>query len=100
MGPAVAGGRLRDLRNLGPASEAALVGVGITTPEQLDRVGAAEAYRWLADAGSPGLSLTMLWALAGALLGLDWRAVPAELKETPRADAGVTPRARRSARPS
>ena len=72
--------RLRDLRNLGPRSEQLLAEVGIGTPEELDEVGAAEAYRRLTEAGIPGLTRTMLWALAGALLDLDWRDLPPELR--------------------
>jgi len=77
--------RLRDLRNLGPASERALAGVGITTPEQLGEVGAVEAYRRLADAGHPHLTVTMLWALTGALAGVDWRDLPVDERERLRA---------------
>ena len=78
-------GRLRDLRNLGARSEQMLAAVGISTPAELERVGAAEAYSRLVDAGLPGLSRTMLWALAGALLDLDWRELPASVKEDLRA---------------
>lgn len=72
--------RLRDLRNLGPASEAALTAVGITAPEQLEDLGPAGAYRKLLQHGHPQ-HRTMLWALAGAVLDLDWRDVPADLKQ-------------------
>ncbi|MGY1813777.1 TfoX/Sxy family protein [Blastococcus sp. SYSU D00820] len=81
--------RLRDLRNLGAASEAALARVGIRTPEDLDEVGAAEAYRRLADAGTPRLSTVFLWALEGALLDLDWRVLPAGRKAELRRAAGL-----------
>jgi DNA transformation protein and related proteins len=69
--------RLRDLRNLGPASERMLAAAGITTLEQLDRLGAAEAYRRTVEAGAHP-SLNLLWAMEGALLDLDWRQVPRE----------------------
>lgn len=71
--------RLRDLRNLGPASEAALTAAGVTSPEQLDDIGPAQAYQRLLRNGHPP-HRTMLWALAGALLDLDWRELPTELK--------------------
>ena len=74
--------RLRDLRNIGPASERALQVVGITTPDELDVVGPAGAYRRLREAGVPGLTRTMLWALAGAVHDLDWRALPDELRRS------------------
>lgn len=72
--------RLRDLRNLGPASERMLQEAGIDSPEQLDALGAVEAYRRAVAAGGRP-SLNLLWALEGALLDLDWRALPAEHKE-------------------
>ncbi len=80
--------RLRDLRNLGPRSEQLLAEVGIGTPEELDEVGAAEAYRRLTEAGIPGLTRTMLWALAGALLDLDWRELPPGVRAELEREAG------------
>ena len=67
--------RLRDLRNLGPASERFLEEAGITTPEELDDVGSVEAYRRVLERGGHA-TLNLLWALEGALLGVDWRELP------------------------
>ena len=64
------------MRNLGPASERMLV---IHTPEQLDQVGAVEAYRRAVDAGAYA-SLNFLWSLDAALLDLEWRNLPAARK--------------------
>ena len=76
--------RLRDLRNLGPASERMLHAAGIRTPEHLDEVGALEAYRRAVAAGGHP-SLNFLWSLDAALLELDGRDLPAarraELRE-------------------
>lgn len=72
--------RLRDLRNLGPASERGLKQAGIETPRQLDRLGAAEAYRRVRAQGGDA-SRNLLWALEGALLDLDWRDLPEERKQ-------------------
>ena len=71
--------RLRDLRNLGPASERMLHDAGIRTPERLDQIGAAEAYRRALAAGARP-SLNFLWSLEAALLDLDWRELPAGRK--------------------
>lgn len=73
--------QLRDLPNLGPASEHALRSVGIDTPEQLDAIGAVEAYRRVRVAGIwPQTSRNLLWALAGALLDVDWRELSPALR--------------------
>ena len=49
---------LRELRNLGPASERMLEMGGITTPEKLDEVGSVGAYRRVVEAGAhPSLNL-------------------------------------------
>jgi DNA transformation protein and related proteins len=69
--------RLRDLPNLGPASEAMLVAAGISTPDDLDRLGAVEAYRRAVQSGAPRHTM-LLWSLDAALLGVDWRDVPLE----------------------
>jgi DNA transformation protein len=58
--------RIRDLRNLGPRSEAQLASVGIATVQQLRERGAVDAYLALRRAGVTR-SLNALWAMAGAL---------------------------------
>jgi DNA transformation protein len=68
------------LRNLGPASARMLATIGIHTATALDDLGAAEAYRRLRDAGTPGLSRNLLWAMEGALLDIDWRDLPPEIR--------------------
>jgi DNA transformation protein len=80
--------RLRDLPNLGPASEAMLVAAGITTPDDLDRLGAVEAYRRAVLAGAPRHTM-LLWSLDAALLGVDWRDVPLERRRELSADADL-----------
>ncbi|MBA3265688.1 MAG: TfoX/Sxy family protein [Nocardioidaceae bacterium] len=74
------------MRNLGPASEQMLCAAGICTPEELDKVGAVEAYRRALDAGAHP-SLNFLWSLEAALLDLDWRDLPAARKADLRAQA-------------
>jgi DNA transformation protein len=68
--------RLRDMPNLGPASEAMLVAAGIETPDDLDRLGAVASYRMAVEAGWRQPTLNLLWAIEGALLGIDWRELP------------------------
>lgn len=70
--------RIRDLRNLGPRTEAQLAEIGIYTPTQLRRAGALATFIRLRRA-SGTRSLNALWALRGALEpwpeGEDWREV-------------------------
>jgi len=71
--------RLRDLRNLGPASERILIAAGINTPDELDRLGSLEAYRCAIAAGGHR-SLNFLWSMDAALLDVDWRDLPQDRK--------------------
>lgn len=77
--------RLRDMRNLGPASERMLQEAGISTPQQLDEIGAVEAYRTAVAHGADP-TLNLLWALDSALLDIDWRTLPDDRKAELRAE--------------
>ena len=79
--------RLRDLRNLGPASEQMLLAAGVNDPDELDRLGAAEAYRRAVAAGGRP-SLNFLWSLEAALLDLHWSDLPPERKARLRREVG------------
>ncbi|HBX82172.1 MAG: TfoX/Sxy family DNA transformation protein [Propionibacteriaceae bacterium] len=68
------------VRNIGPTTVAQLAAVGVHTPDQLFSLGPAAAYLRLKKAFPERVSKTMLWALAGAELDLDWRHLPIELK--------------------
>lgn len=68
------------LSNLGPKSAAWLAEIGVLTRGDLERVGIADAYRLLKQAGYPA-SLNLLWAMYGAVHGIDWRDVPEAEKQ-------------------
>ncbi len=68
---------LGELQNLGPKSQAMLAAAGITTLEQLHKVGSVRAYV-LVKATGANASLNLLWALEGALTGLPWQVVARE----------------------
>ena len=73
-----------ELRNIGPASWRWLRVVGVTGREDLERLGAIEVFLRVRDAGfRPSLSL--LYALQGALLDLHWADLPPELAQQLRA---------------
>ncbi|MBQ0961962.1 TfoX/Sxy family DNA transformation protein [Ideonella sp. 4Y11] len=65
---------LRDVANLGPKSEAVLRRVGISTMGQLREFGSVAVY-CRAKALEPSVSLNLLLALEGALLGVSWQEV-------------------------
>ena len=77
--PSKVSGELGKLRNIGAKTVAKLAGIGITSPVQLEELGAAEAYRRL-RAQRP-VNIAMLWALQGALLGLAWYDLPTDIKQ-------------------
>lgn len=64
-------------RNLGPKSTNILRSAGISTMDELRRVGAVRAYS-LARAADAAVSLNLLWALEGAILGEPWQSVARE----------------------
>lgn len=76
---------LAALPGLGPASARWLSEAGIESYDDIDRLGAVEAYRRVRDS-RPSVSLNLLWALESLLLGCDWRDLPAERKAQLRAE--------------
>jgi hypothetical protein len=65
------------LRNIGPKSAAWLRQVGLRTREDLDAVGAVDAFMRVKRAGFKP-SLNLLYALEGALRDCHWQEVPEE----------------------
>jgi len=59
------------LLNLGPKSESWLNDVGIHSKHDLEQVGAVQAFLLLKGKGHKP-SLNMLYAMAGALMGVRW----------------------------
>ena len=68
---------IAQLLNLGPKSAAVLAETGITSLEQLKRLGAVSVY-YKAKRGNPAVTLNLLWALEGAILVQPWRQVARE----------------------
>lgn len=71
--------------NLGRKSVSQLKEIGISDFEQIRTLGVVEVYRRLRFAFGRAVTLNMLYALEGAVTGVDWRAISperkAELKE-------------------
>ena len=66
------------MRNIGPTSARWLAEVGIDTPDELRRVGAAEAYRMVKAWRPWDVTLILLWALEGAIRDIYWMDVTPE----------------------
>lgn len=66
--------------NLGAVSSQWLAEQGIQTVEELEREGVAEVFLRI-RAVQPRASLNLLWAMQAAVLGIDWRQLPPEIKE-------------------
>jgi len=73
--------KISDLKGLGPKSSDRLAMIGIDTVEKLEEYGAVNAYRLLEDAFPEWVSMNALWGMHAALLGIDWRQLPAEMKD-------------------
>ena len=69
---------LTSLKNIGHKSARRLVEAGMESREDIEALGAVEVYKRL-RARYPA-SLTMLWALQGALLDLPYYQIPPEIK--------------------
>lgn len=71
---------LAGLANLGPASAQRLARIGIDTDADLRSTGSVAAFADLRARGER-VSLNLLWAMEGALLGTDWRVVAASRRD-------------------
>ncbi len=69
------------IRTIGPTSMQWLAAVGIHSEADLATIGAVEAYTRVRAAFPNRVSLNLLWALEGALLGLPWQEIPPEVKD-------------------
>lgn len=69
---------LTTLKNIGAKSAGRLLEAGIESRGQIESLGAVEVYRRLRQRYPA--SLTMLWALQGALLDLPFYQIPPEIK--------------------
>lgn len=73
---------LGELPNVGKVLESNLQRVGITTPEELRRVGAEEAFVRIRTQIDSGACLHMLYGIEGAIEGIPDKHLTAETKTT------------------
>lgn len=70
---------LTSMRNIGTEMARKLAAVGVRTPEELAAAGAKEAFFRL-KTRYPRVCLVHLYALEGAVRGMDFNALPQEVK--------------------
>jgi len=69
------------IKNMGPKSRVWLHEIGIDTLEDLEAIGAVEAYRRLKAARPTEVTLNALWGMQAALLNIHWNALSPEMKD-------------------
>lgn len=69
------------LPNLGAVMAKKLAQAGIETPEQLREMGARQAWLCIRRQVDPGICLSALQALEGAVRGVRWHDLPTETKQ-------------------
>jgi DNA transformation protein len=72
---------LSDLPNVGKVLQDNLKKINIETPEQLQRMGAEEAFIRIRMQVDPGACLHMLYGIQGAIDDIPDRFLPAQTKE-------------------
>ena len=70
---------LQSLKNIGASSAEKLLDIGISSRAQLDELGAVTVFQRLRQRYP--VSMTMLWALQGAILDLPYYLLPCEMKD-------------------
>lgn len=76
---------LMKLPNVGKVLAGNLIKSGITTPEELYRVGAKEAFLRIRREVDPEACLHMLYGIKGAILGIPDSELPEDVREDLRA---------------
>ncbi|MBI4913528.1 MAG: TfoX/Sxy family protein [Acidobacteria bacterium] len=74
---------------IGPKSTAWMRAAGVRSLEDLERLGAVEAWRRAKTVHPREVSLNLLWALQGLLMGCAWNEIPPGVKEALRREAGL-----------
>lgn len=69
------------MRNVGPKTKQWLTSVGVNTIQDLENIGAVEAYRRIREIYPDLVTLNALWSLQAAVLDIDWRDLPDGLKD-------------------
>ena len=87
---------LAELPNIGPTIENRLNEIGVYNRADLERIGAANAYRRICE-NHPDQTVPVcyyLYSLQGALMGVHWNNVPKKVKDELLSSARKGPRRR------
>ena len=68
------------IKNMGTKTRVWLHEIRIDTLEDLEAIGAVEAYQRLKASRPTEISLNMLWGLQGALLDIRWNMITPDMK--------------------
>lgn len=79
--------KLSQLKNIGPVTERWLCEVGIRSAEELQQLGALEAFRRIRERLPDRATPVLLYALEGALRDLYWTDLPPDVRERLRGEA-------------
>jgi DNA polymerase/3'-5' exonuclease PolX len=69
------------MKNLGPKSTQWLASIGIYTLKDVATIGVVETYKQVKAAYPEKVSLNMLYGLQAALMGINWKVLPLDIKE-------------------
>jgi hypothetical protein len=69
------------MKNLGPKSSEWLASIGIYTLEDVATIGVVETYKQVKAAYPEKVSLNMLYGLQAALMNINWKDLPLDIKE-------------------
>ena len=70
---------LSELTHFGPTSQQWLNAIGVYTKAELVRLGSIHAY-WLMKERGFNVTMNMVYAMEGAILGMRWDELPEKLK--------------------
>lgn len=69
------------MKNLGPKSTEWLASIGIYTLEDVATIGVVETYKRVKAAYPEKVSLNMLYGLQAAVMNINWKDLPLDIKE-------------------
>jgi len=80
---------LSKLPNIGNVLATRLKEAGISTPEQLRKMGVVQAFKKIKHHYHPDACINSLYALQGAVMGIRWHDIPKDIKDEIKQEAGL-----------